>query len=346
MAPRPRWWHQLQASKQEVTLAVDLYNRSGQERQLEAFIVHMVIGWTKLLQARYERDKLDLFIRGKGGRRQRGRDREWLTKPLHQLMEEQFAANDPIRVNLDFMIGLRNKIEHRHDRDTAVLVAGKTQAFILNYERSLVGYFGAADGLADSLRFPLFISAITDDAVEAIKQVRARLPKAVLNYVQDFDAALDPDLSRDQAYEFRITLIPQTGPKSEADIAMTFVRLGDLDEEQREEIERALTIVREKQVLVADLGTLLPKKVAERVESAIGVRFSHSHNHKSCLYYEVHPPTGSEHPERTKGEFCRWNSAFRRYVYTEAWIRFLSRRLQDAAEFERATGSRPVRLPP
>jgi hypothetical protein len=56
MAPRPRWWHQLQASKQEITLAVDIYNRSGQERHLEAFIVHLVIGWTKLLQAQYGRD--------------------------------------------------------------------------------------------------------------------------------------------------------------------------------------------------------------------------------------------------------------------------------------------------
>ncbi|WP_373637778.1 DUF3644 domain-containing protein [Arthrobacter sp. ZGTC412] len=54
MAPRPTWWHMLPASKAEARLAVDLYNRSGNERQLEAFIVHMNLAWTKLLQARVD----------------------------------------------------------------------------------------------------------------------------------------------------------------------------------------------------------------------------------------------------------------------------------------------------
>jgi hypothetical protein len=44
MARRPQWWHRLQASKGEVRLAVDLYNRSGHERHLEAFIIHMTLG--------------------------------------------------------------------------------------------------------------------------------------------------------------------------------------------------------------------------------------------------------------------------------------------------------------
>lgn len=49
MAPRPGWWHHLQASKEEVRLAVDFYNRSGNQRQLEAFIIHMSLGSIKLV---------------------------------------------------------------------------------------------------------------------------------------------------------------------------------------------------------------------------------------------------------------------------------------------------------
>lgn len=343
MARRPRWWHQLQASKQEASLAVDLYNRSGHDRHLEAFIVHMTIAWTKLFQAVYERDGHDVYIRDNRGRRQRGRDSEWITKPLHKLMDEQFTSHDPRRVNLDFFIGLRNKIEHRYDRDVAALVAGKTQALVFNYEQTLVGHFDPREGLSESLRFPLFLSTITDDAVQAIKRVRARLPKAVLDYVQDFDAGLDPDISGDPTYEFRIALIPQTGPKSEADVAMTFVRLDELNDDQRAKVEQALTIVREKQVSVSDLGNLLPAQVCDRVEAAIKIRFSPSYHHaNACRHYQIQPPRGSEHPERTKGEFCRWNAAFGRYVYTEAWVGFLSRRLRDAAEFLRATGTAPT----
>lgn len=62
MPRKPRWWYVLQDSKNEVRLAVDLYNRSGVERQLEAFIVHMSMGWLKLLQAHFEQNGLDIYI--------------------------------------------------------------------------------------------------------------------------------------------------------------------------------------------------------------------------------------------------------------------------------------------
>jgi Domain of unknown function (DUF3644) len=169
MAPRHRWWHQLQTSKREVVLAVDLYNRSGQERQLEAFIVHMSMGWLKLLQASAERDGDDLYIRDARGRRVRAQDGEWLHKPLKTLAEEFFPDKDPRLANLLFFVRLRNKIEHRYERDIASLVAGRTQALLLNYETTLVDLFGASEGLSNQLCFPLFLSSITEDAVKALK---------------------------------------------------------------------------------------------------------------------------------------------------------------------------------
>ena len=101
MPARRRWWHQLQASKDEVRLAVDLYNRVGQERQLEAFVVHMSIGWLKMLQARYEKDggRRTLYELDARGRRQRIRQGDWVMKPLSALLGETYADNDPIRHN-------------------------------------------------------------------------------------------------------------------------------------------------------------------------------------------------------------------------------------------------------
>ncbi len=133
MPARRRWWHQLQASKDEVRLAVDLYNRVGQERQLEAFVVHMSIGWLKMLQARYEKDggRRALYELDARGRRQRTRQGDGVMKPLSVLLGETYADNDPIRHNVEFFLGLRHKIEHRYDRDIASLVVGKTQALVL-----------------------------------------------------------------------------------------------------------------------------------------------------------------------------------------------------------------------
>src|SRR4051794_23135071 len=110
---RSRAWFQLQASKNEVRLAVDLYNRTPQARSLEAFVVHMSIGWLKLLQARYERDGDDIYVRDQRGWRQRTRDGDYVTKPLSQMLEEVFEPSDPVRKNVEFFVGLRNRIEHR-----------------------------------------------------------------------------------------------------------------------------------------------------------------------------------------------------------------------------------------
>lgn len=330
VAPRSRWWHQLQASKREVLLAVDLYNRSGQERQLEAFVVHMSMGWLKLLQARAERDGDDLYIRDARGRRVRAQDGGWLCKPLKKLAEEFFPQKDPRLANLMFFIKLRNKIEHRYERAIASLVAGRTQALLLNYETTLVELFGIDDGLSSRLRFPLFLSSITEDAAEALKAVRARVPKGVLEWAQDFDAGLEPDVAADQAYDFRIYLIPHTGPKTEADAAMTFVRLEDLTEEQRATMRQVQTIVRDRQVPVSDLGALLPGEVARRVAAEIGRPFTASSHHaRAWRYFGVRPPSGVPDPARTKSDFCRWNPAFRQYVYTENWVKFLIRKLSD-----------------
>lgn len=272
MAPRPRWWHQLQASKNEALLAVDLYNRSGNERQLEAFIVHMSLAWLRLMQAKVEKDGGNLFIRDRRGRRVRHEDGGWKYKPLNSLTDEQFAENDPRRVNLTFFTGLRNIIEHRYERDIANLIAGRTQAYVLNYDRSLTEWFGPEEGVGQQLRFPIFISSITQDAVAALKEVRKRIPRGVLEWVQDFDTALEPELAADQQFDFRVYLVPHTGPKTKADAAMTFVKMDVLDDQQRGAVEHVQTIIREKQVPVAGLNDLRPAQVAERVAEAIGAQ--------------------------------------------------------------------------
>jgi hypothetical protein len=64
-----------------------------------------------------------------------------------------------VRANVEFFIKVRNKIEHRYQQLLATALAGKTQAHVLNYEETLTAWFGAEEGLGDSLRFPVFCRA-------------------------------------------------------------------------------------------------------------------------------------------------------------------------------------------
>ena len=158
-APRSRGYrHSLRASRDEIALAVDLYNRVGQRRSLEAFVVHMHIGWLYLLHAEMLRDGKDIRYWDGNAQQKRlvrvaGEAKTW---ELQRCIEEKWPATSPVRQNIQFFIGLRNKIEHRHEAATAVLIAGLAQAHILNYEEELTSAFGPRQSLAETLRFPLF----------------------------------------------------------------------------------------------------------------------------------------------------------------------------------------------
>jgi hypothetical protein len=333
----------LQASKQEVLLAVDLYNRVRGERQLEAFIVHMQIGWLYMLQAKFTRDEVDFWYRTDGGRRIRGEDGEFRSWSFRKCLAEEFPnPRHPVRRNVEFFIGLRDKVEHRFERDLEPVVAGKCQSLILNYERALVDWFGEPEGVADALRFPVFVSSLSEDAVSALKSTYKRLPKRITSYVEEYDASVDSDVRTDQRYDFRVLLIPQTGPKSEADVAMRFVRLDELPKEQQEKFEVVQTIIRDKQVPVGNFRRYKPSEVAARVEEATGYKFSPSWAHaKAWRYYEVRPADGDSHPERTKSQYCIWDEPHGDYVYTEAWVKRLIKDMRDPAKFAKVVGHTP-----
>jgi hypothetical protein len=307
---------------------VDLYNRAGNDRQLEAFIVHATIAWLKLLQAKGERDGVDLYVRQSNGRRIRTKDGlDWVFRSLDPLAEEILGAKDPRLASLRFFIGLRNRIEHRFEPSVAAVVAGRTQAWILGYERALCEWFGDDEGLADELRFPLFLSSITSDAVESVKQVRSRVPTSVIEWLQDFDSSLEPGMTADQQFDFRIYLIPHTGPKTDADAAMTFVRMEGLTDEQRAVMAHVQTIIREKHVPVGDAGKLKPGQVASRVTAALKQPFTIHDHVQAARHFDVRPPGHAPVPTLTKSEFCTYNSTFEAYAYSEAWVSFLMRKL-------------------
>ena len=301
----------------------------------------MTLGWLKALQARWERDALDVYIRDDRGRRQKGAYGDYLTIALSKMLQTEFLPKDPVRKNIEFFIGLRNRIEHRYDADTAMLVTGKTEALMLNYERYLTATFGPGEGLAEELRFPIFLSSITGDAVAAIKEVRRRVPMSVRTYIEKFEADLDDSVTGDERYEFRITLIPQVGAKSEADAVINFVRLDELTPEQREQVEHLQTIVRNKQVPVTDDG-LLPKEVATEVGERLGVKFTTTDHTKCWQHFKVRPTRGDPHPERTNADFCIYSKAFRRYTFTPAWVDKLARELQEPKGHRKILGRPPT----
>lgn len=146
--------------------------------------------------------------------------------------------------------------------------------------------------------------------------------------------------------EFRVYLVQQTGPKTEADASMRFVRFDDLTEEERAKLDQVQTIVREKQVPVSNAGNHKPSDVCRAVSEVLGVRFTPSSDHvRAWKHYGVRPETGDAHPERTDARYCVYDEPHRDYVYTDAWITKLTTELSDPERFAEVIGHAPIPLP-
>jgi hypothetical protein len=274
-------------------------------------------------------------------------DGDFKTWELARCIKQIFPNQEhPVRRNIEFFIGFRNKIEHRYEKLLASVVAGKCQSLIMNYEQVLVDTFSADEGLADTLRFPVFLSSLSDSAVEALKETHKQLPKRLTRYVEEYDEMLGDEVRNDYRYDFRVLLIPQTGPRTVADVAMRFVRIEELPDEQRGQIEEVRTIVRDRQVPVSNIDKHRPGAVCARVSETLGVKFSPSSDHvRAWKHYRVRPESDSTSRARTVARYCVWDEAHGDYVYTDAWIRKLATELADREAFRQVVGHYPVPLP-
>lgn len=316
VAGRPSWRQTLEASKSEALIAVDAYNRPRQCRSVEAFFVHMHLAWQLLLHACFRRQGVDYRYRKPGSRRFLRVNGEPKTWELARCVAHHWRdANNPVRRNLELTVALRNKIEHRYIEGIDVASAGYAQASLLNYEHELTSTFGDAHSLADSLRVPLFIGTFTAQGAERLRKAKRSLPMDVRHLLAAAEDDVDTGVLEDLRYEFRVHLVPMTGPKTEADLSLTFVREEDLTDEERTVLTtlgRAGTVIlRERQRAVANHGLMRPKAAVVAVQQQIPYRFTMGSFVRAWKTLKVRPETGSAHPERTDERYCVYDPGTR-----------------------------------
>jgi hypothetical protein len=146
----------------------------------------------------------------------------------------------------------------------------------------------------------------------------------------------------------RIEIVQKRSPKTEADLAVSFVREDDLTSEELsayKELERVgRVILRDKDRDVANLGWMKPAVASAATQTALGVRFSASAEFpRAWRHYKVRPDNTATGKQRnkTKAEYCRYDEAHDDYLYSQAYVNFLVRELSDAATFRSAIGWPP-----
>ena len=253
------------------------------------------------------------------------------------------AINCPERVNIDFFVGLRNKVEHRSMPILDPMIFGECQAFLFNFEDLLFKVFGSKHSLNESLSLALQFSYLRNqEQAEAIRRLHLPLAKNVVQYLSTFRSALSTDITNDLRYSYRIFIIPKTANSGDrADLAVEFVKYDPTKPEEMERYEHLLALIRPTVTSVVNPGHLKPGEVCKAVETIVQqvvgptAKFIASYHHvKACMFYKIRPQKGTD-PRKTSVQYCQYDEAHRDHVYTEEWKKFLMHEMRKPGQYER-----------
>jgi len=351
MARPPAWRHTLDEARRQALVAIDFYNRPGDRRSFSDFIVHMHLAWQNLLHADRMRRKAEIFYRESGGRRlfKRNPDGSKKTWDLAQCVRHEFKDSDPIRANVVFFIGLRNHVEHRFQDSVLVATAAEAHACIINFEAELVRRFGSLETLGNELKFPVFVQSLSPSRYEEQRDLRRGLPATVSTYITSFQGNLADDVRSDERFAYRLLLLPMKGPKTDADLALNFVRQDELTEEELQALlgQQGSVIVAEKYREAIHGDEMLPKVAANAVEERIPFKFSVNDFTIVRKAWQIGPARSGDKAQLPKSDgFCLYSPAFKQYVYSPKLVERMVDALQTAEAYAQLVGRSPTAKPP
>ena len=219
----------LNKSREAALNAVQTFNNPLTTFKAETFIVLMNIAWMYLLHAYYRREGVEYRYYAKGpNRRKFGRTKSGAFKywELERCLNDKACPLDqPTKLNLRFLIGLRHEIEHHRSAGADERFSGRYLACCLNYERYICDLFGEQHSLGAAAAFTLQfrdLNLTTTTSKEAV----APLPSNVTRYLKEFDAELSDEDMKSPCFRRRFLFVPVvTSKKAQADEVIQFVPL-------------------------------------------------------------------------------------------------------------------------
>ena len=338
----------LQKCRSAAIAAVDAYNRPGYRFRTALYVVLIVLSWQAFFHAYYYKRGLNPWYQSgtsktkKGVRYQKidGDPKHW---DLNKCLAEYFEGNQPpVRKNLEFLLGLRNKIEHRHLPDLDPTLYGECQAALMNLEDYLVREFGDRYGLSESLAVSLQFSRSNPPEQKKALEKLAGSAKTVIDYVERFRGGLTDLVLNDIGYSYRVFLVPRVANRpSAADAAIEFVPMNAVTDEEIERLKQLSVLIKEKHIPIANLDLIKPGVVVETVSANLPFRFNLHHHTMAWKYFKVRPTGESQSPENTTQSFCVFDKPNRAYLYTKAWVEKLTRELSYPNRFIEITQQDP-----
>ncbi len=320
----------LKGSIDAALLAVEVYNKPRTTFRSQAYIVLMIIAWTRLFHAYFNKTIGNRYYYKKPNGRYKliGKEQErkaWELTTCINEYEKYESLSEPVKANLQLFIGLRNKIEHRNidKKEVDTSIFGECQSFLYNYENLLIHIFGKEYALNESLAFALQFSYMRhEEQKQASKNVLSAELQEIRDYIENYRSNLSEEVFNSQEYSIKLIPIPKISNTNRNDQTMEFVRADQFSPETSQPIT---VITKDKPVSVEakNVGKILPGQVIKKIKEITRLDLNF-HDHM-CLYtiFSVRPPGKDPNPDVTNTQYCHYDFANTNYVYNESWVEFI-----------------------
>lgn len=321
----------LESSIDCALLGVEIYNKPRAVFRVESFITHMIMAWTRLLQAHFNQTIGETYFYKERNGRYKIIDGERKAWELKTCIQKYGLLNDAVKTNLDFFIKLRNKIEHRtiDKEEIGILIFGECQSLLYNYENELIKIFGPEYAINENLAYSLQFSRLrTSKQTQASKQLLSSEYKEVAAFIKKFRDNIRDDIFSTQEFSIKLIQVPKIGNTGRNDLAVEFVNWSSLSEQDRKKYEKLTTIVKDRVVKAeaVNVGKLKPGKVIAEVNRKSPTKINHVDHKHILAVFKIRPYKEfgeDQDPFDTNTKYCHYDEAHNDYLYQDCWVDFL-----------------------
>ena len=321
----------LHGSIDAALLAVEVYNKPRATFRSQAYIVLMIIAWTRLFHAYFnKRIGNKYYYKNNRGRyiQKNGERKAWELNTCINEFEKYRELSEPVKANLRFFVSLRNMIAHRNiaERELDTSIFGECQSLLYNYENLLREVFGSKYAINESLTFSLQFSYMrTREQEQANKKLMSAEVREIKSYIENYRSNLRQEDFDSQEYSIKLIQIPKISNTNRNDLAVEFVRWSELDPSDKDTYQHIASIIKDRRVVVEakNVDTMLPSKVVEKVKQT-GLQNFSVYDH-TCLYtvFSIRPPKKATTPDSTNTVYCIYDAVHKDYSYKESWVAFI-----------------------
>lgn len=198
-------------AREAMIAAVHTFNGAGLHFRAELFIVTAIISWTYLHHAYFKREGVDYrHYRKVDGVTQvavteNGAERFW--ELGYCLKHARCPLKKAIKDNLEFLIEIRNEIEHRSTSRIDDVIGSHLQACCLNFNEAIKTLFGAQYGLERRLPIALQFMTFSSDQRAVLKRASS-LPRNIQTMMDAFSEKLTPEEQADPNFSYLVNFSP------------------------------------------------------------------------------------------------------------------------------------------